>query len=313
MSQKLADHCGQLLARLADDAPRLWVLDGDLADSDGAIHFAERHPERFLMAGIAEQNMVSVAAGMASAGLSPWVFSFAAFLCYRAYDQIRVCLSQARQPVVLVGSHSGGASGRNGKTHAALNDLSLMLSLPHLQVFAPGDFGDVDLAVQTLTSSGLTTPAYLRMPRRPLTPADALPGISGPMRWLRPKAPITLVSTGIASHWALSTARHLEALGHEVGVLHCLQLAPPPPLREALAGVEQIFVIEDHHPHGGLASLLHRVALPAVVRSFGWPHDWSGKSGSDDDLRAAAGLSDQALAANIHQLLAHPAHSLTRR
>lgn len=313
MSLKLADHCGQLLARLADREPRLWVLDGDLADSDGAIHFAQRHPERFIMAGIAEQNMVSVAAGMACAGLSPWVFSFAAFLCYRAYDQIRVCLSQAQQPVVLVGSHSGGACGRNGKTHAAPNDLSLMLSLPHLQVFVPGDFGDVELAVRTLTRTGPPIPAYLRMPRRPFALTDKLPGPPGPTRWLQPKARITLVSTGLASHWALGTAAHLAALGHKVGVLHCMQLAPLPPLAQELAGVEQIFVIEDHHPHGGLASIVHRLGLPAVIRSFGWPHDWSGKSGSDDDLRAAAGLLDETLAASIHQFLAHPALSVPRR
>src|SRR5687767_4405253 len=111
---KLADHIGALLPGFAQTHPELVVLDGDLADSDGAIHFARACPERFLMAGIAEQNMVSVAAGMAACGLRPWVFSFAAFLCYRAYDQIRVCLGQTRQPVVLVGSHAGGLSGRNG-------------------------------------------------------------------------------------------------------------------------------------------------------------------------------------------------------
>src|SRR5438132_8273085 len=107
MTRRLGDHCGQLLAELAGREPRLRVLDGDLADSDGAIHFARRHPERFIMSGIAEQAMVSMAAGMASCGLRPWVFSFAAFLCYRAYDQIRVCLSQSKQAVTVVGSHTG--------------------------------------------------------------------------------------------------------------------------------------------------------------------------------------------------------------
>ena len=124
MTLRLADHCGLHLSRLAETDERIRVLDGDLADSDGALHFAERHPDRFLMAGIAEQSMVSVAAGMASCGLRPWVFSFAAFLCYRAYDQVRVSVSQAGQPVTLVGSHSGGLSSRNGKTHAALNDIA---------------------------------------------------------------------------------------------------------------------------------------------------------------------------------------------
>jgi transketolase C-terminal domain/subunit len=125
MTSRLGDCCGQELARLADQDDRIWALDGDLGDSDGALHFARRHSRRFVMAGIAEQTMVSLAAGMASCGKRPWVFSFAAFLCYRAYDQIRVCLSQADQPVTLVGSHSGGCTGHNGCSH------STERSVPH--------------------------------------------------------------------------------------------------------------------------------------------------------------------------------------
>src|SRR5690349_18346972 len=126
MISRLGDHCGRYLAVMAEIDQTICVLDGDLADSDGAHWFAERHPSRFFMAGIAEQAMVSMAAGMASCGLRPFVFSFAAFLCYRGYDQVRMGLSQARQPVTLIASHSGGATGRNGPSHAALNDLALM-------------------------------------------------------------------------------------------------------------------------------------------------------------------------------------------
>ena len=97
MILRLGDRCGQLLADLAEVDERIRVLDGDLADSDGSIHFARRHPDRFIMAGIAEQSMVSVAAGMASCGLRPFVFSFAAFLAFRAYDQIRICIGQTKR------------------------------------------------------------------------------------------------------------------------------------------------------------------------------------------------------------------------
>jgi transketolase len=311
VTTRLGDHCGRLLARLGDAEPRLWVLDGDLADSDGAIHFAERHPARFLMAGIAEQNMVSVAAGMAHSELHPWVFSFAAFLCYRAYDQIRVCLSQARQPVVLVGSHSGGQSGRNGKTHSALNDLALMLSLPNLQVWSPGDLGDVELAVQTLVAQ--PAPAYLRLPRRPLQTGEALPGAATPLRWLRDRRSIAIVSTGIASHWALAAADRLATLGLEVGVLHCLRLAPLPALGQQLVGVEQVFVVEDHYSFGGLATLVQQLGLAARITAFGWPSDWSGQSGGDEDLLRRHGLSGASLAESIHAALARPAVAQARR
>src|SRR5258705_2471990 len=160
---KLADYAGKYLAALAEQDERIYVLDGDLADSDGAIHFAEKQPERFIAAGIAEQNMVSFAAGMASEGLRPFVFSFAAFLCYRAYDQIRMCVSQARQPVALVASHATGLSGRNGKSHAAFNDLALLLSLPHIDVWAPAEEGELENALET----SLVRPcgSYIRLPR----------------------------------------------------------------------------------------------------------------------------------------------------
>ncbi len=310
MTRRLGDHCGQVLAELGAREPRLRVLDGDLADSDGAIHFAERHPERFLMAGIAEQNMVSVAAGMAACGLRPWVFSFAAFLCYRAYDQVRVCLSQARQPVVLVGSHSGGQSGRNGKTHSALNDLALMLSLPGLQVWSPGDLEDVELAVRTLVAQ--PAPAYLRLPRRPVRAGESLPGTAAPLRWLRERRRYSIVSTGIASQWALAAADRLAANGIEVGVLHCLQLGTPA-LASQLAGIEQLFVVEDHYSFGGLATLVEQLGLAAPVTAFGWPGDWSGKSGGDEALLDRYGLSGPALATTIQAAVERPLVAAARR
>jgi len=297
---KLAEHCGRMLAEHGDAEPRLHVLDGDLADSDGAFPFANRHPERFLMAGIAEQNMVSVAAGMAEAGRLPWVFSFAAFLCYRAYDQIRICLSQARQPVALVGSHAGGLSGRNGKSHAAPNDLALMMSLPGLHVWAPGDRADVELAVRTLLAA--PAPAYVRCPRTPID--TGLPGHAAATRWLLPRRPVVIASAGMASHWALAAARQLAAGGLDVGVLHCLRLRPAPALADELSAAERIFVVEDHATFGGLASLIHGLGLGAPVTALGWPDDFSGKSGSDEQLLAAHGLSAEHLAHRIAGALA---------
>jgi transketolase len=299
VSLRLGDHCGRALAEAAEREPRLCVLDGDLADSDGAYHFAERHPERFLMAGIAEQNMVSVAAGMASCGQLPWVFSFAAFLCYRAYDQVRVSVSQARQPVVLVGSHSGGRSGRNGKTHGALNDLALMTSLPRLHVWSPGDRADVELAVRTLLAE--PQPAYLRLPRQPVS--SELPGLAAPARWLRPRAPVTLVASGIASSWALGAVELLERRGLHVGLLHVARVAPLPPLAEELSGVRQLFVVEDHYTVGGLASQLARLELQIPLTALGWPDEFAGKSDRDEELGERYGLSPRALAETVARAL----------
>ncbi|MDY7091522.1 MAG: transketolase [Acidobacteriota bacterium] len=297
---RLADHCGRFLAEEAHQDPRIWVLDGDLADSDGAHHFAGEHPRRFVMAGIAEQAMVSVAAGMARCGLRPFVFSFAAFLCYRAYDQVRVGLSQAGQPVVLVGSHSGGCASRNGKTHAAFNDLALMASLPRLQVWAPAGPQEVRLAAGQLLAG--SEPGYLRLPRRPL---EDFPGVAAPLRWLAggpgDHAPrIALAGCGLGSHLAAAARRWLEGRGHSLGQLHLARVAPlPKGLEEALAGVETLLVVEDHYGFGGLASLLQERALPTRIIPLGWPRSWSGKSGDDDDLLALGGLDAEGLARQI--------------
>jgi transketolase len=299
MTQRLADHCGIHLCQLAARDERIRVLDGDLADSDGAIHFAERFPERFLMAGIAEQSMVSVAAGMASCGLRPWVFSFAAFLCYRAYDQVRVSVCQSRQPVTLVGSHSGGCSGRNGKTHAALNDIALMASLPAMQVWAPASPREVRFAMEAVLAGD--APAYLRLPRRPL---PELPGAPAPYRWLGEPGPVALAGTGFGTHLALGARDRLAGLGHPLPVLHCLEVAPlPAGLAEALAGVLHLFVIEDHVRHGGLASLLAALDLPLRITSLGWPVGWPGQSGDDFDLLRLHGLTPEQIAGTVQKSL----------
>lgn len=294
MTKKLADHLSLVLADRAVTDLRIFVLDGDLADSDGAMHFAKAHPGRFLMAGIAEQNMVSVAAGMADTGLRPWVFSFAAFLCYRAYDQIRICLSQAKQAVTIVASHAGGLAARNGKTHAAPNDLALILSLPSLHVWAPADFADVELAVRSTLQSD--APCYIRMPRRVFGDSEQLPGVAATARWLRPCRSVTIVSTGLATHWALEAVNILAEAGYRVGLLHCPCLNPLPPLFDELRNVERIVVIEDHGRLGGLASLIEQLPLSALVTVFCWPAEFSGKSGSDSELLMHYGLSGQALA-----------------
>ncbi|TXH76028.1 MAG: transketolase [Lysobacteraceae bacterium] len=297
---KLADNVGIALSEAAQQDPRIFVLDGDLADSDGAHHFAQRHPRRFLMAGIAEQGMVSTAAGMAEAGVRPWVFSFAAFLCCRAFDQIRIGVSQSRLPVTLVGSHGGGLSGRNGKTHAAPNDIAWMLSLPEIAVWAPTDALDVRMSVSAILSG--SAPAYLRTPRARFAPDDTLPGDAALMRWLAPIRPITLVSTGLGSRWALETAERLAIEGLDVGVLHLPRVRPLPAVEQALHGVETVVIIEDHSRFGGLASLLAARFPGRELHAFGWPPDYPGASGDDEALRTWHGLSAEALARAVRAI-----------
>jgi transketolase len=298
MTLRLADHCGRYLSELATMDSRICALDGDLADSDGAIHFAQTHPDRFIMAGIAEQSMVSLAAGMASCGQRPWVFSFGAFLCYRAYDQVRVCLSQSRQPVTLVGSHTGGCSARNGKTHASLNDIAVMASLPNVNVWSPADPEDLKFAMRNILSSD--NPAYLRLPRRPLE--EQLPGIPSLYRWSGKPTRVAMLSTGLGTYLALAAQAQLAQRGLDVGVLHCLLISPlPSGLVEELDQVETLFVIEDHYRFGGLASIIQHSGLQAKVVSLGWPPGWTAQSGSDEKLLEMHGLAPHQIADKIYE------------
>lgn len=293
---RLAQVCGERIAQIADSQPGIWVLDADLADSDGAEVFGRRHHERFLNVGIAEQAMVSVAAGLAACGCRPWVFSFAAFLCCRAYDQIRACISQTRLPVVLIGSHSGGLSSKNGKSHTVLNDIALMATLPHVEVWAPADRTDAVFCIDQIYAAQRA--AYIRLPRDPVPP---LGGIVSPTRWLGRPSPTALISHGLSSHWAVAAATLLQQRGFPISVVHFCRLWPLQSdlIRELLSGVELAFVLEDHYGLGGLASLLQSLDLPLRITSLAWPADWSGQSGKPSEVLKRFQLDPTAIADRI--------------
>ncbi len=267
----------------------LWAIDGDLGDSYGLFdeEGAPRLP-RFIQAGIAEQTMVALAAGLASTGQRPWVFSFSAFLCHRAADQVRTCVAHQRLPVILVGSHAGAATGPNGSSHASIGDLGVMHAIGGVERWAPADLIDVRATVAELLFA--SRPAYVRLSREP---SPELPLAAGRVRSNGRVGEVVLLSTGLASHWASEVVSELTELGRAVPWAHVASLSDDtlqlflsmfPALRMAI-------VLEDHRVVGGLADSLRRLApLNVSVRGLGWPIDWQGESGSIADLRCAHGL-----------------------
>lgn len=296
---KLNVALGFELAKLAEYDSRIYVLDGDLADSDGAHEFAKRHIDRFLEVGIAEQAMVSIAAGMAAMDTRPWVFSFAAFLCFRAYDQIRVGISQTNLPVVLVGSHAGGCLGRNGKTHQALNDIAVMSSLPGIDIWSPGDKTDVCIAISEVSQTGRAT--YMRLPRTECLP---IPGSGNLYRWVTEPAADVIVSCGLGSQWALEALYILKDKGSSIAMVHLNQIWPVPVgLINSLSECKRVWVIEDHYKNNGLALLLSIALRRVEIISIGWPCQWTGASGSDAELRKANGLSTEVIVERIYECI----------
>ncbi len=298
---KLADHLGIELSRIFIKNDRIRVLDGDLADSDGAYHAADNSDGMFIMGGIAEQNMVSMAAGMASCGLKPWVFSFSAFLCFRAYDQIRVSICQTNLPVVLVGSHAGGCLGRNGKTHQSLNDVCVTASLPNMELWAPVSACEINFMVEEIISQ--CRPAYIRLPREAaadlkFTPANTV--------WLTDPHDSVILSYGYSTEIAVKVHKLLRQQGVYVGVLHICKLKPYPvvEISKALEKMKSLFVIEDHYAFGGLASLTqHHLDSIRIKKIFAWPNDWTGGSGSTVDLLNSARLDPSSICRSIIEII----------
>ena len=281
------------IASLACSDNRIWVIDGDLGDSYGVDVLATSHlRERFIQAGIAEQTMAGLAAGLAACGMRPVVFSFAAFLCCRAYDQIRVCISQTGLPVVLVGSHAGGCNAANGKTHSILNDVAIMSTLPNIDVWAPADDADAVYAVNQALQSPVAS--YIRLPR---DSQCRLPGEAALYRWWGTPGPIANVSTGLGTQWAFEVQKLLLSCGVDVPVLHLLRLTNVslPETAKTLLDAEHLIVIEDHCEFGGLADIVRRQFPEKRVTAIAWPQGWTGASGDADALRAACGIDTETI------------------
>jgi len=295
VSERLAAVCARELVSQARKNGQIWCLDGDLADSYGATQFADALPERFIMSGIAEQNMVSMAAGMAACGLRPWLFSFAAFLVYRAADQVRVCLSQTGLPVTLVGSHAGGCGGRNGKTHQSIGDLAVMGTMAGIDIWTPCDPLDVFHAMDAAAQA--SRPSYIRTPR---DPCESLSGTAGDLRWLTDPSDYVLACSGLSAHWAMEARRAVADVGINLSVLHVGRFQPlPRSLPMLISSAKRWYVVEDHLRTGGLDDRISQVIGRHANAWFGWPTGWTGGSGSSSELRESCLLGSQQIAGTI--------------
>src|SRR5215203_2385732 len=161
----MRDAWGQAMADLANEYPELVVLDGDLANSTKADIFAAAYPDRFIETGIAEQNMIGVAAGLATVGFVPWISTFAAFIAKRALDQIRIVVAQPHLNVKLCGSYSGILTGKTGKTHQSVEDIAIFRAMPGVVTLAPAD--GHELRAMMFSMMEYDGPMYLRLTRDP--------------------------------------------------------------------------------------------------------------------------------------------------
>lgn len=286
---------GEALVELAGRYPDLLLLDGDLANSTRADILNKAYPDRFLEMGIAEQNLVGVAAGLATVGYVPWVSSFAAFIASRDLDQIRVVVAQPRLNVKLAGGYSGILTGSTGKTHQCVEDIAIFRAMPHMTVVAPADANEVRAAMFALMEHD--GPAYLRLTRDPvplITPRDR-PFQIGRAYCLREGADVTLISTGTQTIRTLEAAELLAREGISSYVLHVPTIKPldEDAIVEAAQRTGRVVTAEDHSIIGGLGGAVAETLserYPAPVRRVGL-RDVFGESGPNNALLQKFGLT----------------------
>lgn len=293
--QAQRDAFADALIELIDRDPRVYVLDGDLANSTKADKVSRERPDRFLEMGIAEQNMMGVAAGMATCGLVPWLSSFACFLVNRDLDQLRVVVAQPNLPVRLCGAYSGLLTGKTGKTHQEVADLSVLRAMPNMTVLAPADA--VEVRACMLVANDLPGPVYVRMTRDPepvIFPADYEFEL-GRAVVVRQGADIALISTGAQTPRCLAAADELAREGISALVLHVPTLKPldADAIVAAAAQTGRVVTAEDHTIIGGLGGAVAEVLgeqHPTPMRRVGI-RDVFGESAPNEDLLQKYGLT----------------------
>ena len=252
------DAFGIALRDLGHSEPRIVVVDGDVANSTRTEWFGQVFPDRFFNVGIAESNMVGVAAGLAASGKIPVVSSFAAFLLCNAYDQLRMSVAFPHLNVKVVGTHAGISIGEDGPSQMAIEDFALACSLPGFTVIVPSDEAHTHAAVRAMIAH--EGPVYLRL-GRPKAPRIHEAGSSleiGKAYQLRDGSDLTIVACGLMTAAALEAHDALAAKGIHARVLDFPTIRPldVDALVRASRDTGHILVAEEHLAHGGLGSVV---------------------------------------------------------
>ncbi len=275
---------------------RVVVLCADLAESTRAEWFQKEFPDRFVEMGVAEQNMATVAAGMALAGKIPFTASYAAFNPGRNYEQIRTTIALNQVPVKVCGMHAGVSVGPDGATHQMLEDIGMMRMLPGMIVIAPGDAEEARKAV--MAAAKTDGPVYLRFGRAatPIFTTSETPFEIGKalLLWESKSPSVAILSTGSLSYQALLAARALAEEGVESVVLHVPTVKPldEGAVLDAVRRAGCVVTVEEHQAMGGFGSAVAEFLAehaPVPMRLLG-VRDQFGQSGTPDELIAHYGL-----------------------
>lgn len=311
----IREGLGKGLLAAAEKDPRIVGLCADLTESTKMLAFKEKFPKRFIEIGVAEQNMASVASGVAAMGKIPVITSYAMFSPGRNWEQIRTTICYNDQKVIIAGSHAGVSVGPDGGSHQAVEDIALTRVIPNMAVFSPCDAIEARRITEYALTDAVKTPAYIRLAREktPIitteeTPFDAStleaatkaqlyfipdtanPAVAAKLAARENKAEVGIIATGSLVYNALRAAFELEAEGVAVKVLHIHSIKPLD-IQAVVALSDEcgaIVTVEEHQIAGGLGSaiaecLAANASRPSPIEFIGM-HDQFGQSGKPNEL-----------------------------
>ncbi len=305
------DGYGVGLKEAGEKNPQVVALCADLTESTRTNIFADAFPQRFVQVGIAEQNMASVASGMAALGKIPFIASYAMFSPGRSWEQVRTTIAYNDANVKIIGAHAGVSVGPDGATHQAIEDIALMRVIPNMVVIAPADVYEAKKA--TLAAALYKGPIYIRIARDPspvvTTPASPFEIGKAYTFFYKDNAhakTVGIITTGILAHSAIVAAEKLNSQGIGVSVLHMPTIKPLDTTALDRFGAEHevIVTLEEHQVAGGLGGAIaeyYSEHAPKRIVRLG-VHDAFGQSGTPDELLKHYGLDVETIVACILSL-----------
>jgi transketolase len=298
---------GDALTQLGESNKDVVALCADLTGSLKMSEFAKKYPERFVQTGIAEANMIGIAAGMATSGKIPFAGTFAVFASGRTYDQIRLTVAYSNKNVKIAASHSGISVGEDGASHQMIEDIALMRSLPNMVVINPCDYNQTKAA--TLAAAEYVGPVYLRFgrPKVPNFTDENQKFEIGKAVTLNEGTDITIIATGHPVWQAVEAAQMLEDKGISVELIniHTIKPIDKEAIIKTAEKTKAVLTVEEHSIYGGLGEAVANVIVhnnPVPMQFIGI-QDTFGESGTTDELFEKYGLTAQNIYSNAIKLL----------
>ncbi|KAA3601599.1 MAG: transketolase family protein [Calditrichaeota bacterium] len=295
--KKTREGWGKGLVALGDENPNVVVLTADLNGSTMCNFFAEKYPERFVQVGIAEQNMMCVAAGLSLTGKVPFLATYGAFASTRSLDQIRITVAYSNLNVKIGGAHGGISVGPDGATHQAMEEFAIIRSIPNMTVICPSDIHETRKA--TIAAGNTFGPFYLRFGREnvPVVTNEDTPFQIGKAIEMASGSDLTIIACGMMVYEALVAAEELGKNGISARVLnmHTIKPIDREAIIKACEETGAIVTAEEHQIHGGLGGAVSEVVVQnsPVPMELVAVKDRFGKSGKPSELMKAFGLTSK--------------------